>query len=181
MAKVPKAGKGVAGAVAKPAKAPKAPRAIAVPGPATPSPPAPAPAPAPAPSERTIDGGPLRRLIDAATGARLCYGEPVPAGERTVIPVARISAVGGWGFGRGGGGTDGGEGLGHGGGGTLEARPIGFIEVGPDGSRYVPIPDPDQLGRTLRAAATALVTVSGAAALGRRRGTAGLLPRRTRS
>ena len=116
----------------------------------------------------------LRRVLDRVTGARLCYGEPVRAGERTVIPVARVTATGGWGGGRGGDAS--GEGSGQGGGGHLDARPVGFIEVGPDGARYVAIPDPDQLGRTLRAGAAALVTLSGAAAL-RRRGPARLLGR----
>ncbi len=193
MPKVPKAGKGVTGRVpevpAKAVKAPKPPKPKKPPkpvvarAPAEVAPPAPTPAaPAPAPvalpegAQGAAGGGPVRRLIDAATGAKLCYGEPVRAGERLVVPVARVSAVGGWGFGRGGG-TDGGDGLGHGGGGTLEARPTGFIEVGPDGARYEAFPDPDQLGRTLRAAATALVTVTGAAAaLRRHRGPAGLLP-----
>jgi uncharacterized spore protein YtfJ len=122
-------------------------------------------------------GGPVRRLVDAATGAKLCYGEPVRAGERLVVPVARVSAVGGWGYGRGGE-RGGDEGLGHGGGGTLDARPVGFIELGPDGARFEAIPDPDQLGRTLRAAAAAVVTAAGATAAvrGRRRATR-LLPR----
>ncbi len=121
--------------------------------------------------------GPVRRLIDAATGAKLCYGEPVRAGERVVVPVARVGAVGGWGYGRGGE-PDGDGGVGHGGGGTLEARPVGFIEIGPDGARFEAIPDPDQLGRTLRAAAAALVTITGAgAALRGRRRAAGLLSR----
>ena len=121
-------------------------------------------------------GGPLRRMLDAATGARMTYGEPVRVGERTVIPVARLRISGGGGFGEGRGGEGEGTGGGGGGGGHLDATPVGFIEVGPDGARYVAIPDPDQLGRTLRAAAAALVTLSGAAAL-RRRGPAGLLGR----
>jgi len=114
-------------------------------------------------------GGELRRVLDRASGARLCYGEPVVAGDRTVIPVSRVRAAGSWGYGRGSE-ADGDEGAGHGGGGWIDAQPVGFVELGPDGARYERIPDPDQLGRTLKAAATALVTVSGALALGRRRG-----------
>jgi uncharacterized spore protein YtfJ len=127
---------------------------------------------------RTERGGVrgLRRVLDRVTGAHLCYGEPVRAGEHTVIPVARVVASGGWGYGRGGE-RGGDEGVGQGGGGHLDARPAGFIEVGPGGARYVAIPDPDQLARTLRAGAAALVTLSGAAALRRRRGPAGLLGR----
>ena len=124
------------------------------------------------------DAGPaaqLRRAVDALTGARLCYGDPVQAGERTVIPVARVRVSGGYGFGRGGGGAaDSGEGTGGGGGGHLDATPIGFIEIGPGGSRYQDIPDPERLARTLKAAAgaaTALITgIAGARrlTLGRR-------------
>jgi uncharacterized spore protein YtfJ len=114
--------------------------------------------------------GEVRRVVDRASGARLCYGEPVVAGDRTVVPVSRVAVAGGYGFGRGGGSAEeSSEGTGHGGGGWLEARPVGFVEIGPDGARYQAIPDPDQLGRTLKAAAAALVTVSGALALGRGR------------
>jgi uncharacterized spore protein YtfJ len=109
-------------------------------------------------------GGPadaVRRLADVVTGARLVYGEPVEAGGRTVIPVARVRMSGGWGFGRGGSGADDGEGSGGGGGGHLDATPVGFIEVGPAGSQFHEIPDPDRTARNLRAAAgaaTALLT-----------------------
>ncbi len=134
--------------------------------------PKPAKARAAGAAERRGAGRGLRRVLDRATGARLCYGEPVRAGERTVIPVARVVGAGGWGFGRGGD-----DGTGHGGGGYLDARPVGFIEVAPEGTRYVALPDPDRLSRTLRAGAAALASLSGAAALGRRR-PAGLLGRR---
>ena len=36
-----------------------------------------------------------RKLLAAARGARLCYGEPVHVEGRTVIPVARVRAAGG--------------------------------------------------------------------------------------
>ncbi|HEX2086623.1 MAG TPA: spore germination protein GerW family protein [Solirubrobacteraceae bacterium] len=118
--------------------------------------------------------GGLRGLLDGLVGARLCYGEPVTAGERTVIPVARVRVAGGGGYGAGD------EGDGGGGGGYVEATPQGFIELGDAGAAYHPIPDPDQLGRTLRMAAGAAATlVAGVAAArrlrpGERRG---LLPR----
>ena len=109
---------------------------------------------------------PIRRVLDAVAGARLCYGEPVVAGDRTVIPVARLSATGGYGFGSGANDVEG-EGSGGGGGGWLDARPVGFIEIGPDGARYEPIPDPERFARNLKAAATAASTL--AAVLGVRR------------
>ena len=56
-----------------------------------------------------------RKLLAAARGARLCYGEPVHVEGRTVIPVARVRAAGGLGR--------------KGGGGRVDPGPVGFIEV----------------------------------------------------
>ncbi len=122
------------------------------------------------PKDGKSRGGPrvggLRGLLDRLAGARLCYGEPVTAGERTVVPVARVRVSGGYGWGSGSG--DDGDGSGGGGGGHLDATPIGFIELDDAGARYHPIADPDQLGRTLRAAATAVATLVPAVAAARR-------------
>jgi uncharacterized spore protein YtfJ len=117
--------------------------------------------------------GQARRLVDGLAGARLCYGEPIEAGGRTVIPVARVHATGGYGFGRGEGGPDdGGEGVGGGGGGRFDATPIGFIEVGAQGAQYHEIPDPERHQRNLKAAASA-ATALFAGVAGLRRMTAG--------
>ena len=115
----------------------------------------------------------IPKLLRSVGGARLCYGEPVHVDGRTVIPVARVRAIGIGGFGHGGDQSDGG-----GGGGRLDAAPLGFIEVGPDGSRFQRIDDPDRFGRTLRAAAATLLgTAAGVRALrAGRRGPARLLP-----
>ena len=79
---------------------------------------------------------PAQRALARLTGARLCFGRPVEMSGRTVIPVASVRTMGGYGFGnepaRGGGG---------GGGGALDARPVGFIEIGPDGTRFEAIDD----------------------------------------
>jgi uncharacterized spore protein YtfJ len=106
--------------------------------------------------------GGLRGVLDTLAGARLCYGEPVVAGTRTVIPVARMRAAGGGGWGSGD------EGDGGGGGGYLEATPQGFIEFDDAGARYHPIPDPERLGRTVRAAAGAAATLATGIAVARR-------------
>ena len=130
----------------------------------------------------------LRRLIDAVATSRLCYGEPVREGERTIIPVARVRVSGGWGSGRvagrsGKAKTPVDEGGGSGGGGYVEGLPVGFIEVGPDGSRFVEIPDPERTQNLLKTGAKALGTVltavAGARALtgGVKRRPAGLLGR----
>jgi uncharacterized spore protein YtfJ len=123
---------------------------------------------------------PLERLIDRATGARLCYGEPVEAGATTVVPVSRVRAYGGYGWGSGSGAQDEGEGSGGGGGGFLDAQPLGFIEVRDGGTRYVPIPDPERPQRLLKAGAAAFATVLTGLAGARRLGgrpPAGLLRR----
>jgi uncharacterized spore protein YtfJ len=128
----------------------------------------------------------LRRLIDAVATARLCYGEPVREGDRTVIPVSRVRVAGGWGFGRAerpAKSKGPAEPSGGGGGGSLDATPAGFIELGPDGARFHEIPDPERTQRLLRAGAAAATTVlagiagvRGLRGLGRRR-PAGLLGR----
>ena len=101
--------------------------------------------------------GGLRGLFDGLVGARLCYGEPVTTGERTVIPVARVRVAGGGGYGAGD------DGDGGGGGGYLEATPSGFIEVGADGAQYHAIRDPARMLRTVAAAAATLAVGAAAA------------------
>jgi uncharacterized spore protein YtfJ len=111
---------------------------------------------------------PIERLLDRVTGARLCYGEAVTSGDVTVIPVSRVRLSGGFGFGGGSGGGDEGGGSGGGGGGHLDASPLGFIEVGPAGTRYHQIPDPERAQQMLRAGAAAIATVAAGLAGARR-------------
>jgi hypothetical protein len=97
-------------------------------------------------------------------GVRVAYGKPIRTGDRTIIPVARVRVRGGFGFGSSSGPSDQG-GDGAGGGGTFDAQPIGFIESGPEGTRYERIPEPR--GRAGRlAAATAAGALTGAAVAG---------------
>jgi hypothetical protein len=88
-----------------------------------------------------------RRVAQRLTGARMCFGKPVHVGTRTVIPVASLRTLGGFGFGRSPGPAEpevepaaDGENVGGGGGGLLDARPVGFIDIGPEGASYRPIP-----------------------------------------
>ena len=107
----------------------------------------------------------LRGLVARLGGARLCFGEPVQQGDRTVIPVARVYAAGGGGYGSGSGNpadADAGTGEGGGGGGALDAAPVGFIEIGPQGTRFEAIPDPGGTARALRL----VVATAGKAAVG---------------
>ena len=86
------------------------------------------------------------RLQTAAT-VKSVYGEPITAGERVLIPVARVR----FGFGAGGGSRkapDSGEngGSGGGGGGGVRCDPAGVLEVTPAGSVFKVFPDYRQIG-----------------------------------
>jgi len=104
----------------------------------------------------------LRRIARRIDGVRIAYGKPIRAGDRTIIPVARVRVRGGFGLGvapRDQGGD------GAGGGGTFDAQPVGFIESGPQGTRFERIPEPrGHAGRL--AAATAAGALTGAAVAG---------------
>jgi uncharacterized spore protein YtfJ len=112
--------------------------------------------------------GRLSGVLDRLAGARLCYGEPVTARDRTIVPVARVRLSGGGGWGRGAGSGEEGDGEGGGGGGHLDATPVGFIVVDDAGVRYEAIPDPERGQRLLKAAAGAAATLATAAAAARR-------------
>lgn len=79
------------------------------------------------------------RLGSTAT-ARAAFGDAVKNGDVTVIPVAR--AAFGFGGGAGPAGHSAGAGTGEGGGGGVVVRPVGFIEVRPDGARFRRIHNP---------------------------------------
>jgi hypothetical protein len=109
---------------------------------------------------------PVQRALARATGARLCFGRPIEGkGGRVVIPVASVRTAGGWGYGN----EPDGRGGGGGGGGALDARPVGFIEIGPDGTRFERIDDGRMALRALAAGSLALLVV-GRALTRRRRG-----------
>jgi len=107
---------------------------------------------------------PLTRLLARLTGARLCFGRPVTANGRTVIPVASVRSAGGGGFGKGKAGDD----SGGGGGGALDARPVGFIEISSEGTRFERIDDGRTALRALAAGSLA-VLVAGRVLTRRRR------------
>lgn len=99
----------------------------------------------------------LRELAAQLSGARLCYGEPVQAGGHTVIPVASVRVRGGVGFGEG-------RSAGGGGGGALDASPVGFIDIGPEGARFERIADAERSLRVARGAVALLGMVAGGVA-----------------
>jgi uncharacterized spore protein YtfJ len=130
-----------------------------------------------------IDDGRLRfglsRAASALGGASLCFGEPIQAGDRVVVPIARVRGMGGYGFGRGtaSDGVDTGDG--GGGGGAVEATPAGFLDITPAGVRFEAIPDPVTTARAVSTGASALAMLIGAVVtVRRRRRAAGLLARR---
>ncbi len=84
------------------------------------------------PSARRSSASELHRLLSRVASAGLSYGEPVRVGERTVMPIARVVVIGGFGFGPAGAGEEGG-----GGGGVVLSLPAGFVDAGPDGARAV--------------------------------------------
>src|SRR5947208_15463026 len=94
----------------------------------------------------------LNALADnlrVGASVRNVYGEPVSAGGRTVIPIARV------GFGFGAGSRAGGDpetsadGAGSGGGAGMSARPVGALEITEAGTRFIPFIDPVRLGIAL--------------------------------
>jgi uncharacterized spore protein YtfJ len=77
----------------------------------------------------------FRSLINQA-GAKTVYAEPVSVEGRTVVPVANVRC----GFG-GGSGKHESKNEGGGGGGGFVAKPIGYIEISAEGTRFTPIVD----------------------------------------
>lgn len=97
----------------------------------------------------------MKRVAEIASVDSV-FGEPVAAGEYTVITAAEISASVGFGYGIGSSDTESpGEsetgqagssgGGGGGGGGYTTARPVAVITVGPDGVRMDPVVDISKL------------------------------------
>ncbi len=97
-------------------------------------------------------GSMIGRIADSTVGrilghsnAETIFGPAETQGERTVIPVGRVSTRYGFGGGSGHGTAEGSEseggGGGGGGGGQIEVKPVGYIELTPETSRFVPIVD----------------------------------------
>ena len=85
------------------------------------------------------------------------YGEPIEAGDRTVVPVAKVAYGFGWGSGSSGSETaddsnpdaeaeDGsGSGEGAGGGGGVSATPVGALEITDYGTKFVRFDDTERV------------------------------------
>jgi len=79
----------------------------------------------------------FRSLVNQA-GAKTVYADPISGEGRTIVPVARVRC----GFGGGSEKKAGKDGEGGGGGGGFVSKPVGFIEISAQGTRFVPIVDP---------------------------------------
>ena len=101
----------------------------------------------------------LVQSVQDSLTVRTVYGEPITAGNITILPVARVTFAFGGG-GAGGSGTlpageeidtarRGSGGVGGGGGGGF-VQPIGYIEITENASRWVPV-EPSQSEQLLRA------------------------------
>ena len=78
----------------------------------------------------------FRSLVNQA-GAKTVYADPISSEGRTIVPVARVRC----GFGGGSGKKARQDGEGGGGGGGFVSKPVGFIEISAQGTRFVPIID----------------------------------------
>ena len=93
---------------------------------------------------------PIADLLARSLSIKHVYGEPVQRGDTTVIPVAQVA----YGFGAGGGrrprggraaeanerssaDTGRSDAQGAGGGGGVRMTPVGALEIGPQGTRFV--------------------------------------------
>jgi len=104
--------------------------------------------------------------LGSSATVKSVFGEPIQAGGKTVIPVAKVAYGFGGGFGTGHGKAeaDGGRhGEGGGGGGGVRAFPAGALEITQEGTRFIPFPDLRWM-----AAAFAAGAVLGGLILGRR-------------
>ena len=94
--------------------------------------------------------GPIAELLERSLSIRHVYGEPVHHGDTTVIPVAQVAYAFGAGGGRGPASTRKNESddsppdmdtsskaQGAGGGGGVRMTPMGALEIGPQGTRFI--------------------------------------------
>lgn len=134
------------------------------------------------PQPTSVPLEPVARLFEQSLSIRHVYGEPIQRGDITVVPVAKVAFGFGGGFGsqaarrrRGAPAAAGEPGdvaaateprtqpEGAGAGGGARMTPVGALEIGPRGTRFVPI---DETPRLLGALA---MGIGAGLLLGRRR------------
>lgn len=87
----------------------------------------------------------LHENLSGRAQVKSVFGDPITAGEKTLVPVARIAYGFGAGAGTGGVGDKSAKGEGGGGGGGVRVNPVGVVVVGPQETRFVPIGDKKKL------------------------------------
>jgi uncharacterized spore protein YtfJ len=87
----------------------------------------------------------LAERVSSSASVRNVYGEPVTAGDRTLIPVAKVQ----YGFGGGGGRNKDPECDGGGGGGGVSVHASGVVEIAPSGTRFISFDDKRRMGAAL--------------------------------
>jgi uncharacterized spore protein YtfJ len=87
----------------------------------------------------------VAQRVSAGASVKNVYGDPVVAGDRTVIPIARLRYA----FGGGSGGPRGNGEISGGGGGRVSAGPCGALEVTPHGARFIAFDDRRRTGAAL--------------------------------
>jgi uncharacterized spore protein YtfJ len=88
----------------------------------------------------------ISERLGTTANAKSVFGEPIQAGDKTVVPVAKVAYGFGGGFGSGKDGAHPGrDGEGGGGGGGVRAFPAGALEITSTGTRFVPFTSLAQL------------------------------------
>jgi uncharacterized spore protein YtfJ len=91
----------------------------------------------------------LQESLSTRAQVKSVFGDPINAGDKTIIPVAKIAYGFGGGTGSGGLELKTARGEGGGGGGGVGALPVGVFEVGPEGTRFVAVGDRKKTVATL--------------------------------
>jgi uncharacterized spore protein YtfJ len=87
----------------------------------------------------------LHENLSSRAQVKSVFGDPIIAGDKTIIPVARVAYGFGGGTGSGGLEIKTARGEGGGGGGGVGVLPVGVFSVGPNGTEFVAIGDKKKL------------------------------------
>jgi uncharacterized spore protein YtfJ len=87
--------------------------------------------------------GTISERLSATATVKNIYGDPVTAGDRTIIPIASVRYA----FaGRSGAAHGDTQAQNSGGAGKVSAKPCGALEITPQGTRFVPFVEPKAVG-----------------------------------
>jgi uncharacterized spore protein YtfJ len=83
----------------------------------------------------------LHENLSTRAQVKSVFGDAISAGDKTIIPVAKIAFGFGAGAGTGGVGESSAKGEGGGGGGGVRAKPVGVFEISATNTRFVAVRD----------------------------------------